>query len=79
VNDLSCKILRNKYLGDAGFYQSKGEDGSWFWQELCRIKKCVVGMVKRFSSSEMCGFQSASRMCCLLRYIVVVNKIELWL
>jgi hypothetical protein len=39
AKDLSCQILRSKYLGDGGFYQSSSAGGSQFWRDLHKIKK----------------------------------------
>jgi hypothetical protein len=37
-NDLSCQILRSKYMGGGGFYHSSGTSGSQFWKSLHKIK-----------------------------------------
>lgn len=39
VQDLSCQLLRAKYLGEAGFFQSVGAGGSQFWKGLHAVKE----------------------------------------
>jgi hypothetical protein len=55
--DLSCQILRNKYLRGAGFYQSSEVGGSQFWKSLHKIKKWVrMGLVYRVGNGRKCFF-----------------------
>jgi hypothetical protein len=39
AQELSCSVLRNKYMGEAGFYQSSETGGSQFWKSLHEVKK----------------------------------------
>ena len=56
AQDLSCQILRNKYIGNASFNQSSGDGGSLFWKGLHTIKQwfkvgstaIVLAMVGKF-------------------------------
>jgi hypothetical protein len=55
--DLSCQILRNKYLRGAGFYQSSEVGGSQFWKSLHKIKKWVcMGFVYKAGNGRKCFF-----------------------
>lgn len=38
-NDACCKLLRNKYMQEGGFFQSNARGASQFWKGLYEIKK----------------------------------------
>ena len=39
ASDLCCQILRNKYMGEGGFFQSNGDTVSQFWKSLHKVKR----------------------------------------
>jgi hypothetical protein len=39
AQELSCSVLRKKYMGEAGFYQYSETGGSQFWKSLHEVKK----------------------------------------
>jgi hypothetical protein len=61
--DLSCRILRSKYLRGVGFYQSSDVGGLSFGNLSVRLNYgCIwgactkLGMLRNVSSSILCGW-----------------------
>lgn len=56
-DDLCCKLLRNKYCGDGGFFQTNSTGGSQFWKGLHEVKSWMrVGSRYRIESGRSVFF-----------------------